>query len=179
MGRRSSRTPAIRTIEINHGGVLSPTTSLAGLAAVFAVAWSTFAPAPLQAQAVGSTVATAQPSVELPAELARVLRDYERHWSAGDADSLAALFVPEGLIVRGGGWIRGRDAIRRAYRNASGPLLLRAVEYATDGEVGFIVGAYGYGEAPPVEDRGLFTLTLQREATGRWAIVSDLDRQVN
>ena len=27
-----------------------------------------------------------QPSVELPADLARVLRDYERYWSAGEED---------------------------------------------------------------------------------------------
>lgn len=118
-----------------------------------------------------------QPSVTLPAELDRVLRDYERHWAAGDADALSRLFVPEGLIVRGGTWIRGRDAIRSAYENASGPLRLRAVEYATDGSVAFIVGAYGYGEARPVEDRGLFVLTLRLGEAGRWLIASDMDRQ--
>ena len=116
-----------------------------------------------------------QPSVELPAELDRVLRDYERGWGGGDAEGLAALFVEHGLIVRGGTWIRGREAIQQAYQGAGGPLRLRAVEFATDGDVGFIVGAYGYGEGDAVPDRGLFTLTLQRES-GRWLIVSDMDR---
>ena len=131
----------------------------------------------LVAQSPGSGSVAPQPSVELPDELNRVLRDYEAHWSAGEADALADLFVEEGLIVRGG-WIRGRDAIRRAYQTASGPLRLRAIEFAADGEVGYIVGAYGYGGDQPVEDRGLFVLTLQREASGRWLIVSDMDRQL-
>jgi uncharacterized protein (TIGR02246 family) len=116
-----------------------------------------------------------QPSVELPPELERVLRDYETGWSTGDAEGLAGLFVEEGLIVRGGTWIRGRDAIQRAYQGAGGPLRLRAVEFAADGDVGFIVGAYGYGDELRTPDRGLFTLTLKREG-GRWLIVSDMDR---
>ena len=131
----------------------------------------------LAAQSPGPGSVTPQPSVELPDELDRVLRDYEAHWGAGEADALAELFVEEGLIVRGG-WIRGRDAIRRAYQTASGPLRLRAIEFAADGSVGYIVGAYGYGDEQPVEDRGLFVLTLQRGASGRWLIVSDMDRQI-
>ena len=95
-----------------------------------------------------------------------------RLWKAG---ALASLFVEEGLIVRGG-WIRGREAIRAAYRSASGPLRLRAIEFATDGDVGYIVGAYGYADEGAAEDRGLFVLTLHREPSGRWMIVSDMDR---
>lgn len=117
-----------------------------------------------------------QPSLDLPPELSRVLRDYERYWSNGQEDELAALFVEEGLIVRSGSWIRGRDRIREAYRNASGPLRLRAIEYASGGDVGFIVGAYGYGGDAVVEDTGLFVLTLRRQSSGVWLIVSDLDR---
>lgn len=117
-----------------------------------------------------------QPSIDLPAELSRVLRDYEQYWSTGQEDELAALFVEEGLIARRGSWIRGRDAIREAYGNASGSLRLRAIEYATDGDVGYIVGAYGYGDGPSVEDSGLFVLALRRDSSGRWLIVSDLDR---
>ena len=120
---------------------------------------------------------TSQPSLDLPAELDRVLRDYERHWSAGEAAALSELFVPEGLIVSSGRWIRGRDAIREAYANASGPLRLRAIEFATEGETGFIVGAYGYGGADPTIDLGMFTLTLRRGDDGMWLIVSDMDRQ--
>lgn len=116
------------------------------------------------------------PSIELPADVARVLRDYERHWQSGQADSLSALFVEEGLIVRNGTWIRGRTEIRDAYQSASGPLQLRAVDYRVGERLAYIQGAYGYSDAPPAEDRGLFVLTLERAADGRWLIVSDMDR---
>ncbi|MEJ2501964.1 MAG: DUF4440 domain-containing protein, partial [Gemmatimonadota bacterium] len=102
--------------------------------------------------------------------------DYESRWSGGDADGLADLFVDDGLIVRGGTWIRGRTAIRRAYQGVGGALRLRAIEYAADRDVGFIIGAYGYGDGLPAEDRGLFVLTLRRNPTGHWLIVSDMDR---
>ena len=39
------------------------------------------------------------PSVELPAELARVLRDYEKAWSERDPDGLAALFTEDGFVL--------------------------------------------------------------------------------
>ncbi len=117
-----------------------------------------------------------QPSIELPSELSRVLRDYEQFWSNGQEDALAALFVEEGLIVRKGSWIRGRDRIQEAYRDAGGPLRLRAIEYATGGDVAFIVGAYGYGADTAAEDSGMFVLTLRRQPSGRWLIVSDMDR---
>ena len=54
---------------------------------------------------------------------------------------------------------------------------LRAIEYAASDGVGYIVGAYGYGENLPVEDTGMFVLTLRRVNGGRWLIVSDLDRR--
>lgn len=150
-------------------------TRFLGLLAAVGVAAAGVLTGPTSLTAQAPTAAEVQPSVELPADLARVLRDYEMRWSQGDADGLAELFVEHGLIVRGG-WIRGREAIRQAYGSASGPLLLRAVEYGVDGDVGYIVGAYGYGEARPADDRGLFVLTLEREPGGPWLIVSDMDR---
>ncbi len=140
------------------------------------LAWIPPAPAYAQAPSAGEArQPAAQPSVDLPAHLARVLRDYERFWAAGEAEALAALFVDEGLIFRRGGWIRGRSAIREAYQNADGPLRLRAIEFGVGDRAGFIVGAYGYGDSLPVEDTGVFVLTLRLEG-GRWLIVSDLDR---
>ena len=47
--------------------------------------------------------ATAQlPSVTLPQELDRVLRDYEREWKAGSASGLVALFVEDGFVLQPG-----------------------------------------------------------------------------
>lgn len=115
------------------------------------------------------------PSVTLPPEMDRVLRDYERLWAAGDAAGLAAIFTEDGFVLQNGRPpARGREAIERAYAQAQGPLRLRALGFAADDTVGYIIGAYGYGD-PGTEDMGKFTLTLRREAGGPWRIASDID----
>jgi len=119
------------------------------------------------------TAATPQPSVTLPAELQRVLTDYENAWSKGDHAALARLFTEDGFEMPAGSpLIRGREAIRRGV-GPGGPLSLRALSFSTNGDVGYIIGAFGDQVGAP--DRGKFTLTLRREATGRWLIVSDMD----
>jgi ketosteroid isomerase-like protein len=118
------------------------------------------------------------PSVDLPPELERVLRDYERHWRAGDAEQLVALFTDDGFVARRGGWVRGRDGLRDALQRTASELRLRAVAYSVDGRVGFIIGNYGYGDDPSVPDRGMFILTLRRAPDGRWLIAADLDGSI-
>jgi kynurenine formamidase/ketosteroid isomerase-like protein len=115
------------------------------------------------------------PSVALPPELDRVLRDYEDAWRRGDAAALAALFAEDGFILQGGrAPVRGRSAIQAAYTGqGGGPLRLRALAAATADSVGYIIGAYGYGDAPG--DQGKFTLTLRQGPDGRWLIFSDMD----
>ena len=113
------------------------------------------------------------PSVTLPPELDRVLRDYEKNWKASNGPGLSELFTEDGFINRGG-WIRGRDAIRQAYSASSGgDLRLRAVGYAAGDTVGYIVGGYRYGEA--ANDGGKFVLALRRAPRGEWKIAADLD----
>ncbi len=115
------------------------------------------------------------PSIALSPELDRVLRHYEAAWRQGDAAGLAALFAEDGFVLQGGrAPVRGRAAIRAAYiGKGGGPLRLRALAVATADTVGYIVGAYGYEDAPG--DQGKFTLTLRREPGGRWLIFSDMD----
>ena len=71
--------------------------------------------------------------------------------------------------------IRGRPAIQAAYegRGEGGPLRLRALAFATADTIGYIIGAYGYGNAPG--DTGKFTLTLRRARGEPWLIFSDMD----
>lgn len=132
--------------------------------------------APLIAQdGPESTKSTELPSVSLPPELDRVLRDYERAWRAGDAAALAALFAEDGFVLQSNRPpIRGRSAIKAAYEGEGGAALqLRALAYSADETVGYIIGAYGYGAAS--SDTGKFTLTLQRAPGAPWKIVSDMD----
>jgi ketosteroid isomerase-like protein len=135
---------------------------------------ATLVAAPLSAQAPAGDTAPL-PSVTLPAELDRVLRDYERHWRAGDAASLAQLFAEDGLIMQSGRQpVRGRQAIQAAYApQARGDLRLRAYAFATSDTTGYILGGYRYGDAPA--DGGKFTLTLRRARGGQWLIFSDMD----
>jgi ketosteroid isomerase-like protein len=130
--------------------------------------------APAQAASPPPVVVARLPPVALPPELDRVLRDYEKAWQAKDPAALSMLFAEDGFVLASGRPpVRGRDAIRAAYAGAGGPLALRALAYATQGPVGYIIGAYG-----PVaggEERGKFVLTLRREPAGRWLITADMD----
>lgn len=119
------------------------------------------------------------PSVDLPPDLSRVLRDYERYWRGGNADSLAALFTDDGLIARRG-WVRGRDRLRESLQGTSSDLRLRAVAYDAGDRVAYIVGAYRYGEGAGNSDSGIFLLTLRRGPSGGlWLIAADLDSSLS
>lgn len=123
-----------------------------------------------QQQAAGSP----EPSVKLPPALARVLTDYEAAWRGRDAAALAALFAEDGFVLPGGRPpVRGRAAIQKHYTGQGGALSLRAIAFAADGSVGYIIGGYTEKEGQP--DIGKFTLTLRKGAGGRWLIMSDMD----
>jgi ketosteroid isomerase-like protein len=114
------------------------------------------------------------PSVPLPAELERVLRDYESAWAARSADALARVFTDDGFVLQPGRPpARGHDEIVRAYTGSGGPLALRALAYATDGDVGYIVGAYSGAVGRP--DDGKFILLVRRAPGGPWKIAADMD----
>ena len=118
-----------------------------------------------------------QPSVALPTELARVLTDYETAWRAKDSLALSRLFAEDGFVLSSGKpFVRGRAAIERSYRAAGGPLSLRAVAFAAERNTGYVIGAFtNYSGAP---DRGKFTLTLRKDPSGRWLIMSDMDNDI-
>jgi len=113
-------------------------------------------------------------SVALPPALARVLSDYEAAWQKKDAAGLAALFADDGYVLAAGGPpVTGRAQIEKHYTGQGGPLALRALSFAAQGPVGYIIGGYARAKGEP--DIGKFTLTLRRGPRGRWLIVSDMD----
>jgi ketosteroid isomerase-like protein len=116
-------------------------------------------------------------SEDVPPEIARVLADYERAWEAGDEDALAALFaVDEYVLSNQAAPVRGRDAIRAAYEDASGPLALTALHAEIDERLAYVVGVYAAERgAPP---RGKFVLVLERARHGQWLIAADIDNAV-
>jgi ketosteroid isomerase-like protein len=113
-------------------------------------------------------------SVVLPPELQRVLTEYEAAWRNKDADALVSLFTEDGFVlVPGRNTVRGRTAILELYKGWGGPLFLRANAFATDGNIGYIIGAYSHEQG--AADDGKFTLTLKKAPSGRWLIFSDMD----
>ena len=119
-----------------------------------------------------TAAAAQQPSVTLPPALDRVLRDYETAWRAHDADKLASLFAEDGYVLASRKPpVRGRVAIREAYAKSGGPLDLRAIHYETSGDIGYIIGEYGYDDK---KDVGKFVLALKK-VKGRWMIEADID----
>lgn len=61
------------------------------------------------------------------------------------------------------------------YRTAGGTLRLRALAYAVQDSLGYIIGAYGYGRDSTGLDTGKFILTLRRGSGGHWLIAGDID----
>lgn len=128
----------------------------------------------LLSASVAAQEPAAQPSIELPPDIARVLRDYEKAWGSRDAGALARLFADDGYVLpNGGAPVKGRAAIERHYTGSGGPLFLRAFAYSAEGSTGYILGGYTGTQGAP--DNGKFTLTLRKAADGRWLIVSDMD----
>lgn len=126
------------------------------------------------AQAAPSAAPAPLPSVTLPPELARVQTDYEAAWRAKDAPGLARLFAEDGFVLSSGAPpVRGRAAIEKAYAGAGGPLVLRALAFATEGRIGYIIGGFARKAGEP--DVGKFTLTLRKDPSGIWLIASDMD----
>ena len=144
------------------------------LALIFCSALLLASPA-IAHDAEGAKPAQPLPDAALPPALDRVLRDYEQAWRTGDAKELAALFAKDGFVLQSNQPpVRGRSAIEAAYAGqGSSPLRLRALAYSMEGNTGYIIGAYTYGNN--VGDTGKFTLTLKRVGDGPWLIFSDMD----
>lgn len=122
-----------------------------------------------------NTVPPPLPSITLPPDLDRVLRDYEKAWKASDANGLAALFADGRVVMTNSGRaVRGREGVLQMYAKGGGPLVLRAVAYAADDTVAHIIG--GYTLRPGEGDVGTFVLALVRSRGGPWLIVADMDR---
>jgi ketosteroid isomerase-like protein len=115
-----------------------------------------------------------QPVITLPAELDRVLRDYEVAWKAGDGARLAALFTEDGMALPSGSLPhRGRVNIAASIKGPGGDLQLHAIAYSTSDSVGYIIGGFRYpGSTGP---GGKYLLALKRGADGRWLIAADMD----
>lgn len=131
----------------------------------------------IHGQQVVSVTDDSLPSVVLPPEIDRVLRDYERAWQNKDAEALVALFTPYGFVMQPSRPpVRGYDGLMKAYQSAGGPLFLRALSFAQADTVAYIMGAYRYENVS--SDSGKFILALRRHPGERWMIAADMDNSI-
>ncbi len=131
---------------------------------------------PLRAQQTAEST-TPLPSVVLPPDLNRVLREYERAWQARDTEALVSLFVADGFVMQPQRPpVRGQAGLRQAYKEPGGPLRLRALAFAQSGSVGYIIGAYRYQDVG--DDVGKFILALRRDDGKHWLIAADMDNSI-
>jgi uncharacterized protein (TIGR02246 family) len=112
------------------------------------------------------------PSVELPSDVDRVIRDWERVTKSADAPAFAALFTEDGLMSQPTGWIRGREAIRSAAADF-GPadLRVRAHQVAVEDSVATVTGSLSDVSSSTPRDVARVTFTLRRR-NGSWLIAS-------
>lgn len=111
------------------------------------------------------------PTVQLPADLDRVLRDFERGWEAADNKAaLSTLFTDDGIFQAADDWAQGPLAIRIALLGRGGSLRLLAQSFEAEGRLGYIAGAYGYYRDSTWVDQGRYVLTLRRTDDEPWRI---------
>lgn len=113
---------------------------------------------------------------KLPPELQRVLDDYSTAWKARDAKALAALFPDSRTVVPNAcAPAHTRAEVEACYTGSGGALDLRALDHRMDGRLAYIIGEYAL--APGDASGGKFVLTLEKDASGSWLIVADMDRE--
>jgi predicted TIM-barrel fold metal-dependent hydrolase len=114
------------------------------------------------------------PTVELPEDFARLLRDREKGWN--DASALAGLYTEDSLVLdmREPVWIRGRGEVTeylsglfaRAYR-------VTPVAYGVEGSSGHIAGYFTRPDGESVRYFGHVLLSLRKGADGLWRIAAE------
>ncbi|HEX6865078.1 MAG TPA: hypothetical protein VF414_19765, partial [Thermoanaerobaculia bacterium] len=115
------------------------------------------------------------PAVELPEDLARLLREREKGWN--DKAALARLFTEGSLVLdtHESRWIRGRDEVTEYLAGVfAKPHKVTPVGYSVKGSAAHIAGYF----TRPLEDGstryfGHVLLSLEKEADGAWRIAAE------
>lgn len=114
-------------------------------------------------------------AIELPEDLARLLREREKGWN--DKAALAGLFTEDSLVLdtlREPVWIRGRGEVTeflsgifaRAYR-------MTPIVYGVEGPGGYIAGYFTRGDGAASRHFGHFHSSLRKGADGVWRIAAE------
>jgi predicted TIM-barrel fold metal-dependent hydrolase len=113
------------------------------------------------------------PAIELPEDLARLLRDREKGWN--DKSALTSLFTEDSLVLdnREPLWIRGRDEVTTFLAGKfAKPYHMTPVTYAVEGSTGHIAGYFTRNDAS-ARHFGHFLVVLKKGPDGVWRIAAE------
>lgn len=114
------------------------------------------------------------PAIELPDDLARLLRTREKGWN--DKSALTGLFTEDSLLldIREPHWIRGRDEVATYLAgNFARPYRMTPVVYGVEGSTGHIAGFFTRGEGAATRHFGHFLMSLKKGSDGVWRIAAE------
>jgi predicted TIM-barrel fold metal-dependent hydrolase len=113
------------------------------------------------------------PAIELPEDLARLLRDREKGWN--DKAALTALFTEDSLVLdREPLWIRGRDEVTTYMSTLyARPYRMTPVAYGVEGSTGHIAGYFTRGEGEAARHFGHFLWMVKKGPDGVWRIAAE------
>ncbi len=131
-------------------------------------------PSPEAAEIYSAVISPHRAAVQLPAELAQLLRERQTRWN--DEASLAEVYTDSSVLFefRAPDWVRGRTTVARRVRHQfDSAYEMTPVAYGTHGPGGFIAGYYTRGAGDDARHFGHFLLSLQKAPDGRWRIAAE------
>jgi predicted TIM-barrel fold metal-dependent hydrolase len=116
------------------------------------------------------------PTVELPEDLSRLLREREKGWN--DKAALADLYTEDVVMLRPSaeahGWVNGRaTVVERISRTFSRAYRIAPVSYQVNGSLGYLAGYFVRGDGNAAKPFGNILLSLKKSSDGKWRIAAE------
>ncbi|HWM90145.1 MAG TPA: amidohydrolase family protein [Thermoanaerobaculia bacterium] len=114
------------------------------------------------------------PAIELPADLARLLRAREKGWN--DKASLAGLYTEDSLVfdINEPRWVRGRDEVTTWMAGLfARPYRVTPIAYGVKGSAGHIAAYFTRGDGAAARHFGQVLFSLEKGADGVWQIAAE------
>lgn len=114
------------------------------------------------------------PSVQLPAELAHLIREFGKNWNS--KTGLAPLFSEDSMIVKSDvdNWVKDKAVVADIWSQTYGEeFTLIPVSYKIDNAAGYIMAYIADAETPPTIF-GQAMIALEKEKDGKWRIAGKM-----
>ncbi len=111
------------------------------------------------------------PAVELPEDLAEVLRQRQELVKSKDPAVMSQLYTDGAMVLDAMApiWLKGDDGVRFVAQSM-GSLPMTPMAFDVTGDSGYIAGTYTVGEGEQRQHLSNFLLVLRKSEEGRWRI---------